>query len=559
MTGSDPGRTEPEGDDRDDRRGTRYALISLVVLLVGSYAATVALAGDDMPTGTRVAGVALGGLSTEQAEERLRTELLPRSRQPVELRVDGRAFRLDPADAGLSIDVEATVSRAHGGSRVDPRRLWRDLTGTVGPVEPVVQVDQDALIAAVRGVAARADRSPREPSIDFVDQRPVTHPPARGLTVDTAGAIVALLDGWLVDDWPVELPVEIVRPTVGRLDLHRAVSRLARPAMDGPVRLRTGGRTVAVRPRAYAPALTFEVADGELGPVVDTGVLARRVPRLVTAGDRPPTNATVVLRHGRPAVVPARPGVRTGPVRVAAALGAALARRNRTARIGGSPVAARVSTREARGWRIRQRAGSASAAYRGSSLTAAAARVDGTVLRPGDTFSLGDRLGDRLASGATGADVAQLATAIYRAALEAGMTIVERHPRRFYDPGFPRGYDATVDLPSADLRLAGSTPYGVLVQVSTSARADNGGDGGGRLDVRLWSTRFWSVTTQTSAPYDRTRPGRRLGVRPGCEPRPGRAGFTVDVVRDLHHGARDRSDTVTTTYAPLPAVLCPRR
>ena len=123
-----------------------------------------------------------------------------------------------------------------------------------------------------------------------------------------------------------------------------------------------------------------------------------------------------------------------------------------------------------------------------------------------------------------------------------------------------KGLDARLDWPRTDLRLAGTTPYGVLVQASASPRRP-GGNGGGRLHVRLWSTGYWTVTTRTSDPYDRTRPDRRVSHRRGCQPSRGRHGFTIRIVRDLHHDDEDRTSTTRTTYAPVDTVVCrgPRR
>ena len=557
MSGADPPSASERAaaDVRRDRRGTRYAVVGLAVLLIGSYAAAVALSGDDMPAGTEVAGVKLGGLSTAAAEERLRTDLVPRAQEPIVLAARGQTFKIHPADAGLALDVEGTVERAQGGIRIDPRRLWADLTATVGPVPPVVEVDQAALIATVHRVDDEVERRPVEPWIGFAAERPVPHLPVAGVAVDTSQAIVTVLDAWLVETDRVSLPLETVPPEVGKADLERAVRRLARPAMDGPVRLRAGGRTFVVDPREYAPALRYEVVDGALAAVVDPGLLARRVPQPVAAGRRPARDAAVVLRRGHPAIVAARSGERIRPSDLATALTVALGRGDRTARVAGTPVPAGVSTEDARSWGIHEVVASASAPYREGDVVPLAARVNGTVVRPGGTFSLGGRLGPR-SDGV--ADASQLATAIYGAAFAAGMEPVERHPHGVYDPRFPRGIDARLDWPHAGLRLAGTTPYGVLVQVSAAPHRDIAG---GRLNVRLWSTGYWTVTTRTLGPYDRTRPGRRVSHSRGCEPVRGREGFTVRVVRDLHHKDRERHRITRTTYAPVDAVVCrpPRR
>jgi hypothetical protein len=49
------------------------------------------------------------------------------------------------------------------------------------------------------------------------------------------------------------------------------------------------------------------------------------------------------------------------------------------------------------------------------------------------------------------------------------------------------------------------------------------------------------------------------GAGEDCVASPGRRGFDVDVTRHLHSltdPASDRDETVTTTYAPVDAVVC---
>ena len=61
-------------DDAHDKPANKrrlwvaIALGAVAVLLVGGYAATVAAVSGDVPAGTSVRGVDIGGMTTEQAE-----------------------------------------------------------------------------------------------------------------------------------------------------------------------------------------------------------------------------------------------------------------------------------------------------------------------------------------------------------------------------------------------------------------------------------------------------------------------------------------------------------
>ncbi len=113
----------------------------------------------------------------------------------------------------------------------------------------------------------------------------------------------------------------------------------------------------------------------------------------------------------------------------------------------------------------------------------AASRINGTLVKPGETFSFNQALGE--VSGATGyqqayiisegrtilgdgGGVCQVSTTLFRALLDAGLTITERqsHAYRvsYYEQDSPPGLDATVYSPSPDLKFINDTPGHILIQ-----------------------------------------------------------------------------------------------
>lgn len=117
----------------------------------------------------------------------------------------------------------------------------------------------------------------------------------------------------------------------------------------------------------------------------------------------------------------------------------------------------------------------------------AAARLNGVLIKPGDTFSFDDAVGDISAAtgyesayiikdGRTvlgdGGGVCQVSTTLFRAAMDAGLPIVERHAHAYRvhyyeEAGFAPGIDATVFSPSVDLKLKNDTPGYILIQTVT--------------------------------------------------------------------------------------------
>ena len=127
--------------------------------------------------------------------------------------------------------------------------------------------------------------------------------------------------------------------------------------------------------------------------------------------------------------------------------------------------------------------------YRGSipgrihNLSLAASRLNGILIKPGEEFSFNRAVGDIsqgtgyqqayvIKEGKTilddGGGVCQTSTTFFRAALNAGLPITERHQHSYrvsyYENGSKPGYDAAIYLPNIDLRLKNDTPAHILIQ-----------------------------------------------------------------------------------------------
>src|SRR3989344_2638230 len=126
--------------------------------------------------------------------------------------------------------------------------------------------------------------------------------------------------------------------------------------------------------------------------------------------------------------------------------------------------------------------------FRGSSsnrihnITTASEKISGSLISPGKNFSFNDSVGPiTLAEGfnesyiiskgrtvlGTGGGVCQVSTTVYRAALNAGLPIVDRtaHAYRvsYYEQNSSVGLDATIYQPSVDLVFKNDTEHHILV------------------------------------------------------------------------------------------------
>ena len=158
-------------------------------------------------------------------------------------------------------------------------------------------------------------------------------------------------------------------------------------------------------------------------------------------------------------------------------------------------------------------------AERVQNITVAAARFDGVLIAPGETFSMVDTLGDvsldngyaeapiifggRTIQG-VGGGVCQVSTTLFRTVFFAGFPVVQRVPHAYRvsyyeqrvngrDPSLA-GLDATVYVPLVDFQFTNDSPYWLLMETSVS---------GYSLTWKLYSTYDGRIVQwQTTGPQN---------------------------------------------------------
>ena len=156
-------------------------------------------------------------------------------------------------------------------------------------------------------------------------------------------------------------------------------------------------------------------------------------------------------------------------------------------------------------------------------ITNGASKISGTLIRPGETFSLTEALGPidaahgyveagAIVSGehtdAWGGGLSQVSTTTYNAAFLAGFEDVEHRPHSEWFARYPEGREATIFTGTLDMRWKNNTPYGALVQAWVSD---------GRVYVRVWGTKHWTVESITSPRSGVVAPTTVYSQSPTCE------------------------------------------
>ena len=558
-------------DEERPRRRRRGWIIALVVLvlLLGGYAAGAWYLGDRVPRGATVAGVDIGGLTAQDATERLEEALGETATEPVPVALADNETTLDPAAAGLELDAAATVDRLSGLS-FDPRSVVAHLFGTEDH-EPVVRVDEEALRAEVERVAETLDVAPVDGAIALTEGEAQVTEPVAGTSVDVDAAVDVLADRWITGERPLALPEEEVTPAITADAVQTAMDEIARPLTRSPVAVDIDGRLIELTPEHLTSVSTIEPTDaGALELRLDGEALVDLVLELDPEVRTEARDARIVLEDGRPTVVPGATGMDVDEeVLVETVAAAAVSGSNRTAEARLVEVAPEFTAADAEALGVTEVVSEFSTpfhndAQRTRNLVVGAEKISNTLVKPGETFSLIDALGpitaergfvssgvvvDGLETSGMGGGLSQVSTTVFNAAFFAGMQLDQFQTHSHHYPRYPEGREATLYTPSVDLRWTNTTPYGALVQAWVS---------GGEFHVRLWGTEHFDVTTSTSDRFNFTEPSTVYNSAPGCVPHnsPER-GFSVTVSRTVSlDGAEVADNSWTTRYIPWDRVVC---
>lgn len=559
------------------RRRVLIGAGGLVAVLAVAYVAGYVLTGQRLAADTTIAGVEVGGKSPDEAERALEQGLAKRVEQPIKVATADGQLEIEPAQAGLAVDVPASI-RAAGGRSWDPRDMIALVVGG-SDHDPELDVDETRLRETVAKIAETVDEPVTEAQITFPKAKPTAREPKPGNEVPQDEFAQQLRDAWLTTDEPIEVPVEAVAPAVDSAGLQAAMREIAAPAVSGPVTLKVGSDSVELPVTAYAPALAVVVKDGSMVPTIDAKDLAEPLTSSTTGIGKRAVDASFRFQNGTPVVVPSKAGVGLDPDTMAKQLVPVLTKTGaaRSITVEASTVQPDFTTADAKALGIKEKIGSYTteyphADYRNTNQAEAARRIDGVILKPGETFSFNDVVGERTEANGfvagfvinggvfreeLGGGVSQVATTAYNAAFFAGLDDVEHHPHAFYIDRYPVGREATIYYGNLDLRFKNPYKTGVVIH----AWVDRSAPGrSGKMHVEMYGTKVYDVKARSSERYNFRTPGKKYDDTPACVAQAPVTGFDIDIHRDFYRGGkRVRTEKDTAYYQAADHVICGKK
>ncbi len=515
----------------------------VVALLVGT-----AFAGSPsrIASGTRIAGVEVGGLTAPEAIQKLSQRSTAVARIPVRFSAGGKSYPISAYRLGVRPDwnaaARAAVERGDGFAplrglrRLQTRITGADLTPRISVYSSAIAYELDLLAESVAQPSVNASLRRKGLRITVVPERV-------GRTLDRAAAAALIVDSLASfrRDGAVALPERVEEPRVAAAMLTGAL-RQAQTALSAPVRLVYAKRAWRL-PRWRIATLLVLPSGGATMIGVGGRPAEAYFERLAETVGRKPIDARFVVTSGGIRIEPSKAGLALDVPASAKALTAALVRPGaRVAALSVRTAAPERTTAAAKAMGITRVVSSYTTSYGGTpgrlhNVQLVAELIDGALIKPGATFSFNGTTGERTAAkgfeeapviingelqNGLGGGVCQVSTTVFNAAFDAGLPIVERTNHALYISHYPQGRDATVDYPSVDLKFRNDTGKWLLIRTFV---------GTGSLTVNLYGTTVDRKVEVTTAPL----------VATGAVP-----------VTKIDDPALERGETAVDTYGAPP-------
>ena len=554
------------------KRTVLYSALGVLGLLIAGYLALAAFTGRTVASNTTVGGVDVAGQTRDGALQKLRSELGGQASDDISLKTGEKTASLDPSSAGITAEFEASVDRLTGFT-LDPTVLYQRIFG--GSAHEVgLSIDDQKFASAAGAAAKELSVQPTNATVSVKDGTAASTTATDGVEVSADMLKKALQDSWPSTASTVNVEGTTTSPQVSTEDASSAKTHLADPVVEGPVKLTvTGGEdgdeTLTVPASTIASAVSFPVRDGKLTREFDGKTLRSAIVSEDSTIGVAAKDASFTFSDGKAKVVPSTDGTSISEEGVKKAVDEAVGSDRRTADLPLSVQKASFTTEDAKKATFDEVVSEFATPYnsesaRDTNLRVASKKVSGTVLQPGEKFSLNDTLGMRTAANGYrpagviesgqmkldyGGGVSQVSTTLFNAAYFAGFELNEHKAHSRYISRYPEGRESTLDFSSIDLQFTNNSKTPVLMSMYLK---------GGKVHAKMYGVKTVEVKSSKSGRFNYTSPGSRKESGASCKPQSPASGWSVTIKREIKEISSGRltRDQFTTVYNPVQGISC---
>jgi len=566
--------------------GKGRALAGLVVVAVVLTLAILvdsALSYNRIHSGVTIGSLDVGRMTREEATARLADLVRETEANQVVLTSKKQDWHVLPKDVGTKIDVAGTVEQAYALTRERSfgadvaTRLRLYLSGREVALRGTVDTAKmDDLLARV---GKTLDVPPVNAALTVKNGAVQVTEGRDGSVVDRA-RLRDQLKALLLSLHATELavPIKVQPPHIQAADAKEAETQV-RTMLTAAVELRAGEQKWTMSPKQTETYVDFRVeGKGDASKLVAFVSPKKAAPLFAEVKgsvEREARKATWETDGQTASLIPSQGGQAVDTTKTADNLTkAALSSTARVAQVTIKETQPSRTTEAAKAMGIVSRLGGFTTEFDGSAnrisnVQRAAAKINGTLLGPGEQFDFDATVGRRTAENGfktaptiiagkledtLGGGICQVATTLFNAVFFAGLEVTARTNHSLYISHYPMGRDATVSWGGPAFRFRNDTPHWLLIK---SAASDSS------LTFVIYGTpENREVTYTTSDWYDLEpltekkagNPDLSAGARRVTDE--GQTGRSVKVVRKVTKGDQViHHDTFVSRYPMYPRVI----
>lgn len=447
----------------------------------------------------------LGGLTKEELSAEIETQIKTAESRPLIFSIDNQGIQIKPGEIDLKYDALASEQKIFGFGRNTKIQLafWEQIQLVARPkrFSAVYKLNEEKLNERLDQLIKANVIGMKDAGLKFNAGQIIQAPEEAGKKIDSQllKATVEQKIAYL-DRSPFVLKTEVANPNVYQEGLGLAKKETA-VLIKTPLVLTADNFTQTVSPEEifdwlYFYATANRVVDGRgliLGVSINEEKIKEYLKKIAVKIDQPAANAKLAIKDGKAIIFqPARDGREVDIKATTTSIIKALEKEGeRRAEIIVKKTEAEIKDETIDRLGIKELIGTAetsfakSPANRISNLENGAKYLNGLLIKPGEELSAVKALGSISAENGylpelvikenrtipeIGGGLCQVSTTLFRAALNAGLPIIERTNHSFrvsyYEP--PIGLDATIYIPQPDLKFKNDTPGWILVQSSVN-------------------------------------------------------------------------------------------
>ncbi|MGA1591794.1 MAG: VanW family protein [Candidatus Nanopelagicales bacterium] len=535
---------------------------TIVGLIIGLYGISYSI--SHLPNNTKFLSIDISNLTLQDALQTISVNIDDELNKNIVIESSSDSVVINPAELGLTLDVATTLKQ----TRLNP---FQSLSALIQGYEvtPVIRLNDVLMKAKLTQLAAGSEKKPRLADIDIKDGQIITSRQVNGKKVNWDKTQEAIVASWLREENPFEIVYDAVEPQITDSDVLTLSSQLEN-YLSGTVIVRSDNRTAIFSRRDIAEVIYFEKNQSKIQMHFNQQLIWNKLISKLPGLDKPIKNADLKIIDETPVLTPANFSLNIGSQEFQDLFIAALSD-SKTREIDLNPFIVRpnIETEQLANLQIVEKVSEfrqnfPPAQYRTDNVSNAAKFIDGTILMPGEIYSMNQTIKERTRENGyvpgiyinngkfdegLGGGVSIITTAVWTAAFFAGLEPIEQRAHSIYIPRYQEGIEATVQWGSLDLKFKNNLDSAILIK----SKVDLDG-----VTITMYGKKkFDQVVAKKSNRYN-VKPYKTIySQAKNCIDQEGQPGFGVTVTREMfRNGALVASDEFKTNYRIGNTIIC---